>query len=203
MPSKFDGQNSCLRFEFCRTSKKFQLKVTSHFNLKVVPTGTLKIKDWSLQVFSLYFHSCIFRQPVPTCWSSVQDSRSSCRVMRPHWLTRRLDYRHRCPVQSGWYEAKASCWWRLSGGVCHWDGRELDLKSIQFTEDRRRRQRHHLFVSDKRDCAAVCREIAKRMSSSARFSVDENVDFTSRSIRTGSTKRVQNCGEFLLHLIPI
>jgi len=55
------------------------------------------------------------------------------------------------------------------------------MKSIQFSDFRRRRHQHHSFASDTRDCSAVCCEIADclRSISSLAIRCRRNADFPS------------------------
>jgi hypothetical protein len=73
------------------------------------------------------------------------------------------------PLIGGWQET-------LANSVIESEG-ILYLKDIKLSEseNKRRREQHHLFVSDKRDCAAVCNEIAESLIEflCQRFSADE------------------------------
>jgi RNA 3'-terminal phosphate cyclase len=53
----------------------------------------------------------------------------------------------------------------------------LYLNDINLTVTRKRREHHHLFVSDHRDCEAVCNEIAESLVEflNQRFSMDESL----------------------------
>jgi len=70
------------------------------------------------------------------------------------------------------------CRWQetLANSVIESEG-ILYLKGIKLSENRRRREHHHLFVSDKRDCAAVCNEIAESLIEflCQRFSADKEL----------------------------
>lgn len=73
------------------------------------------------------------------------------------------------PLTGGWQEALERCI-TVSNG-------EVFLYGIQLSVDKRRREHHHSFVSDKRDPAAVRNEIIESISEflRQRFSLDEAV----------------------------
>lgn len=71
------------------------------------------------------------------------------------------------PLIGGWQETLERSVTVSNGDIC--------LKGTYLSQDRRRREQHHLLVSDKRDFAAVRNEIVQSLSEflSQRFSLDE------------------------------
>jgi len=74
------------------------------------------------------------------------------------------------PLLGGWQEALRDSITESEEG--HY------LRGVKLKSSVRRREKHHLFVTDKRDCEAICNEVVDSLDEflRQRFSIDDNVN---------------------------